>query len=305
MRDEWAVVGGHAPAHGVAAALQDCMRIMASIEQGHRDGFIENDGIRLHYVDWGEAKARPMVLLHGLGDCARSWDPFASELSADYRVIGLDLRGHGDSRWAAPGAYRLEQFVSDVEALVDQVGLTGMVLVGHSEGGQIAISYTTAHPAMVDTLIALDCGLDAPDPTGQGVSSPTWRRWEERFSLEEVVQHLREGQPGSAHDALALQALHLTNELPGGRWTWKGDPAALRPLLEADLWRDWRMLRCPVLLARGRQSRVLAHAAAVRMQEGAPRVRLAELEGGGHWFHLELPSTLEATVRWFLQAPPP
>ena len=59
-----------------------------------------------------------------------------------------------------------------------------------------------------------------------------------------------------------------------------------------------------MLVARGRESTVLSHDSAVRMREAVATSRLAELEGGGHWFHQEIPGDLEATVRWFLDSVP-
>ena len=76
------------------------------------------------------------------------------------------------------------------------------------------------------------------------------------------------------------------------------------PIEWPDIWDDWRSLKCPTLIVRGRQSSVLDHEAAVRMREAIPRVRLAELEGSGHWIHQEVPGAFETTVRWFLDSPP-
>ena len=271
----------------------------------HKDGFADVGGLRLHYVERGAPGAPPLVLLHGLQDCAGSWDRFAAALSADYRVIALDQRGHGDSEWAPPDSYQLSDFVSDVEALVEKMGLDAFVLLGHGAGGRTGTAYTARHPEKVEALVVVDGDLSETDDGSvrmgeRSASGPD----EELASLEAVVEHLRLRQPGSTDDALARQALRLTRELDGGRRAWKRDPAVVEASQQADLWAEWRRLRCPKLVARGRQSHVLAHEDAVKMREATNRVRLAELEGGGHWFHQELPGAFEATVRWFLQDPP-
>ena len=103
---------------------------------------------------------------------------------------------------------------------------------------------------------------------------------------------------------LAHQALHMTKETPGGGRVWKRDPKLLRAYAQPDLWAEWSQLACPTLIVRGRQSRLLTHEVAVKMRESIGRVRLAELEGGGHWFYQEVPGAFEATVRWFLEEPP-
>jgi len=56
---------------------------------GPADAHFDAGGIRLHYVDWGNAEARPMVLLHGLQDCARSWDFFARSMAPDFHIVGV------------------------------------------------------------------------------------------------------------------------------------------------------------------------------------------------------------------------
>ena len=93
-----------------------------------------------------------MLVLHGLGDCARSWDRLASGMGVEHRVIVPDLRGHGDSQWAPRGRYRLQDYVSDVAAVVDRLGLESIVIVGHAWGGSVAVAYAAAHPELVSAL---------------------------------------------------------------------------------------------------------------------------------------------------------
>ena len=92
--------------------------------------------------------------------------------------------------------------------------------------------------------------------------------------------------------------------MPGGRRAWKRDRTLLGAYERPDLWEEWRRIRWPTLIVRGRQSALLRHEVAVRMREAITRVRLAELDGGGHWFYQEFPGAFETTVRWFLQRPP-
>ena len=270
----------------------------------HRNGVIEADGLRLHYVEWGEPGARPMLVLHGLGDCARSWDRLASGMGVEHRVIVPDLRGHGDSQWAPRGRYRLQDYVSDVAAVVDRLGLESIVIVGHAWGGSVAVAYAAAHPELVSALAVVDSDIGAGGlerHKRHPVLADVPQEWE---SLEAVNAYLRGLQPGATDEALAHQARHLTAEGDRGKRSWKRDPSSLAAQEQRDLWDDLRRLRCPTLVTRGRQSEVMTHEMAVQMREALPKVRLAELEGGEHWFHQELPGAFEATVRWFLQSPP-
>ena len=271
---------------------------------GYRDGFIAVGGSRLRYVGWGSTDAPTMVLLHGVEDSALSWERLAAAMSDCYQVVALDQRGHGQSQWASPDRYRLGDFVSDLEALVEQLGLRGAVLLGHAEGGRHALSYASLHPDETTALIVIDADLEAANPPHKGKLSCEAVADGEWESLAAVIAHLRHLQPAATDDLLAHHAQCLTKELPDGRRAWNRDPALLGHYEGPDLWDRWRSLQCPTLIVRGRQSDVIGHEAAVRMREAIGRVRLAELDGGGHWFHREYPGALEATVRWFLDNPP-
>lgn len=105
---------------------------------------------RLH----GDAKAPPLVLLHALGEGASDWDAFAEELSARWRVIALDLPGHGSSH--RPATYSFEAMAEDVTAALDVLGLERTALVGHSMGGTVAYLIAQIHPERISALVIED-----------------------------------------------------------------------------------------------------------------------------------------------------
>ena len=266
-----------------------------------QDSWIEIDGLRLHYLEWGNADAQPMMLLHGLQDCARSWDFFAASLSSDYHVIALDHRGHGDSGRASSDRYGLQDYVSDIEALVERLELRKIVLIGHSAGGRNAFVYAAIHPELVESLVIVDIDPDAANLDSQEMFNRYMSESDEWDSLEAVVERLRSRQPNSTDEMLIHQATYMTSDLPGGRRAWKRDRTLLTAYERPDLWAEWSQISQPTLIIRGRQSNLLTHEVAVKMREAIPRARLAELEGGGHWFYQEIPDEFETTVRWFLE----
>ena len=271
-----------------------------------RAGFLENGGTRLSCAEWGDARRPPMLLLHGMRDCARSWDAFAESMSADFRVIALDSRGHGDSDRAPPGGYRFADHVSDVAAAVDRLDLRNPIIAGHSAGGRYAWSYAAANPERVRALIVVD--ID-PDPSNPQTARDFAQIADEPDAYPDIarfVARLRERQPYTDPETLVRQARFLSKPAPNGGVAWKADIRIVNEYERPDLWDSWRKIACPVLLVRGRQSRLLTHETAVRMREALPtaQVRLAELEGGGHWFHQDFPGAFEAAARWFLSALP-
>ncbi len=76
--------------------------------------------LRLHYVDWGNPSAPPLLLLHGGRDHCRNWDWVAAALRDQYHIIAPDLRGHGDSAWAASGHYVMANYIYDLAQLIHQ-----------------------------------------------------------------------------------------------------------------------------------------------------------------------------------------
>jgi pimeloyl-ACP methyl ester carboxylesterase len=75
------------------------------------DRFYESQGLRLHYVDWGNETAPPLILVHGGLDHCRNWDAIARNAAA-FPCHGPDLRGHGDSEWAKGSSYSLTDHVT-------------------------------------------------------------------------------------------------------------------------------------------------------------------------------------------------
>ena len=107
----------------------------------------------------GNPTAPPLVLLHGGAAHAHWWDHLAPLLAEQYHVVALDLRGHGDSSWVVPPAYEIEDYVGDLEEAFAALHLESPVLVGHSLGGFIALTYATRHAATLRGLIVVDMGF--------------------------------------------------------------------------------------------------------------------------------------------------
>jgi pimeloyl-ACP methyl ester carboxylesterase len=113
--------------------------------------FFDHDGVKIHYR-W-DGKGEPVLLIHGVGNALDSWDPVVEDMAPHFRILRLDLRGHGDSdRVPVKG---MHEFVGDVEALLDHVGLPETNLVGFSLGGLISQAFVLAHPERVRKLAIL------------------------------------------------------------------------------------------------------------------------------------------------------
>ena len=124
---------------------------------------MEVDGVRLHVRDRGPRDAPIVVMIHGTASHLQSWDDWAAGLEGSFRVVRLDLPGHGLSSPDPTGDYSDERTIALLAALMDQLGLAKASIIGSSLGGRIAWKFAAAHPDRTAKLV-----LVSPD----GFASP-------------------------------------------------------------------------------------------------------------------------------------
>jgi len=274
------------------------------------DKFIEINGLRLHYLESGNADAPAIICLHGLTNNAHDFDLIAPYLVARYRVIALDVRGRGDSQWGGPANYNIPTYVTDVDALLDKLGVPRVSLIGNSMGGRISLLYALEHPARVDRIVMNDIGPSIEAATTERINQHVAETPADFANLDEVVSYYAAdpsmaGLAGHAGPALADCARFTVRTAPNGRLIWKTDPAlrnstpgqtAIRQL---DLWPRLPELSAPLLIVRGGASDVLPVSMAQRICETAPDARLVDVAGVGHVPSLIEPAALAAIRAFF------
>ncbi|MGI4881247.1 MAG: alpha/beta fold hydrolase [Janthinobacterium lividum] len=274
--------------------------------------------LRLHYVDWGNPDAPPLLLVHGGRDHCRNWDWVAADLARDWHVIAPDLRGHGDSAWSPDGNYAMSAFVYDLAQLVHGKKLAPVTIVAHSLGGNISLRYTGLYPDKVAKLVAIE-GL-GPSPAALAERGPTQPEERLRGWIDEV-RGLSARMPkryASIDEACvrmmaentrlsAAQARHLTEhgvlQNEDGSFSWKFDNyiRAISPvdLAYADLQSLWGKITCPTLLVYGADSWASNPAVDGRLSAfNTARVEL--FERAGHWVQHDRTADFIACVRTFL-----
>src|SRR6516165_1138583 len=172
--------------------------------------------LALHYLDWGKAESPPIVCVHGYTGSADAFNALARRLQDRYRVLALDVRGHGESAWSEAGAYRYADQASDLAEFVKQLGLDKFVLIGTSMGGIIAMAYAAEHGT-------------------HRITQMVGARPDEFPTLEEAMAYRRAMSPilaaRSPEDQHEL-ALGVLRRGAGGKWGWKMDPAYIRQRVE-------------------------------------------------------------------------
>ena len=140
-------------------SLYDAARAMGIVfttEAVPTDREVHVNGIRLHYLDWGNEDKPPMLLLHGRTNSAHTWDFTSLAFHDSFHVMALNQRGHGDSDWSPDGNYSVDTHIPDIEAFVQALDIWSVHLIGHSMGGRNALVYASRHPERVRALVLVD-----------------------------------------------------------------------------------------------------------------------------------------------------
>src|SRR4030081_3707166 len=174
-----------------------------------RDRSIDANGLRLHFLEWGQSTARPIILLHGGALTAHTWDVVCLGLLPEFRCISPDLRGHGDSDWAADGDYSTDAYRRDLEALIDHLGIDRCVLIGNSLGGMTAMRYSAVRSAgqQPDALVLVDIGPEMREAGRQRLRNFTGGP-RELDSVEDFVDRAVEFNPLRRREVLRRSLLN-------------------------------------------------------------------------------------------------
>ena len=271
------------------------------------DKYLLVNGLRLHYLDWGEDGKQAMLLLHGFTTLAHAWDMFAPAFGDRYHVLALDQRGHGDSQWADDASYTTEDHLVDIAGFVDALKLDEFVLLGHSMGGRNAIMYTACFPEKVARLILIDSRPDN-DPKGSDALRQLLTAIPDEIgSVDELAPELKRLYPYLSPEMCLHLARHGLREMENGKFCPKYDLRMREQSARAgygvsDLWLLFELIPCPVLIVRGTESPILSAEVARRMCRTNPRARLVHIEGASHMVPQENPAAFEQAVRSFLES---
>ena len=229
------------------------------------DGSVRANGLRFHYLEWGQTNMPPLLMLHGLAQTCHMWDLAALSLCDRFRVIALDQRGHGDTDWAPDGRYSVDDHQGDLHAIVRKLRLKDLVIVGLSMGGRNAFVYAAEHPELLRGLVIVDAA-----PEHQRSGAERVRRFvegpDEFDSMDDFVARVHGYNPRRPLEQVRGSLRHNLKQLPSGKWTWKYDRAlrsadrftAPDPALTRRLWRCAERVQCPALVVRGAHSNVVS-----------------------------------------------
>jgi len=189
----------------------------------YTDEHVTVEGARVHCLAWGERGRRGIVFVHGGGANAHWWTHVAAPFAPDFRVIAVDLSGHGDSDHRAE--YDLEQWTREVLAAVDGSGIAGEpVIVGHSMGGFVTIATAALHSDRLAGVIVCDSPVTEPDPEVGAYLHEAFGKPHVYATVDEMVARYRTVPPQDHYldfvmDHVARQSIKPVE----GGYTWKFD----------------------------------------------------------------------------------
>jgi pimeloyl-ACP methyl ester carboxylesterase len=274
--------------------------------------------LRLHYADWGNPDAPPLLLVHGGRDHCRNWDWVAQALCKDWHIIAPDLRGHGDSAWSPDGNYDMAAFVYDLAQLIHQLDLSPVTIVAHSMGGNVSTRYAGLYPENVRKLVSIE-GL-GPSPAVQAERqaipfAERWRTWiadkrkaagrlPKRYpTIEDAYARMKAENAYLTDEQARHLTIHGVNRNEDGTWSWKFDnhlnvwPFHDIPMAENEAL--WRAITCPTLLLYGEKSFASNPEKDGRIAHFST-ARVVEYENAGHWLHHDQFDRFMADLRGFL-----
>jgi pimeloyl-ACP methyl ester carboxylesterase len=256
---------------------------------------VEHNGVRLASLDYG-GTGPSVLMLHGLAGHSGEWAEAAAMLRGDFRIVALDQRGHGRSE-REPGDVSRQAFVADVAAVVEELGLAPVVLMGQSMGGNTAFLAAAAHPELVKSVVVIEASPDGPAPELPDLIREWLDSWPVPFA------HIAQARAFFyAQDLSPLAWSAGLERREDGLWpTFATDVMVecIADVAARDYWSEWREIHCPVLIVRG--ERGYFDEEHVRDLAGLlPRGAAVTIRGAGHDVHLDAPERLADELRRFV-----
>ena len=242
------------------------------------------DGTEIPYAASGPPTGPAIVMLHGLSDSWRSFEPVFAALPTDVRAVAVSLRGHGDAGQPAAG-YDLTSLAADVVSLLEQLELDEVVLVGHSLGAAVALQVARQAPDRLHALVLI--GAFATPTEHPLVAELAAAVAELKDPVDRAF--IEEFQAGTVHgdvpDPYMLQVVAESAKVPARAWQ-----GALDGFIAADHLGAAAAVSVPTTLLWGDRDAYVPRADQNRLLALLPSARLEVYEDTGHAVHWEQPA---------------
>ena len=276
---------------------------MTKIDPNWTSHIADLDGVKIRYLDNG-GTGPVLVCLHGTSMTAHAWGHLAASLRDGYRVIAVDMRGHGASD-RPNSTYTIKELAEDIGKLAAQLDLKNITLVGSSVGNQVAVSFAAANPDRIAALILSDPSFFVAD--GEIVkylrSHHTRRRNYPTLAEAEAFARALPQRSGLSDDMHRLANQGDFREEADGTWSWAYDLPAITKLflnLSTDQSADVAAIKVPVLVLNADRSNVLSANQAEELAGKFPNATLEVVKNSNHTIWGDQPDYLAERARAFL-----
>ena len=250
--------------------------------------------VALSLAEYG-TQGPPLVLLHGIGSRGVSWWPVIDPFAAHARLIVPDLRGHGDSD-KPPSGYLPTDYAADLAGLLDALDLRRPMMLGHSLGGVVVLTWAVANPDRATRIVLEDVPL-----RGGTRATSLFDEWLSLASMtvDDAAAHYRRENPDWTDEDCGRRAESITSTAPAV-FTELRDRAAEDAVVDPIA--PLAALRSPVLLVRGdlETGSMVVPSDADRLAATLPNARVVRIPRGSHSIHRDQTAAFLAAVVPFL-----
>ena len=260
---------------------------------------------RVSMLCWGNSPSE-LVLIHGGGQNAHTWDTVA--LALDRPLVAVDLPGHGHSDWPQESSWLDASVMADDIALaIERFAPDARAVVGMSLGGATAIALAVRHPHLVRRLLLVDI---TPGVNGDKASDITaFLAGPETFAtFDEILERTKLFNPTRSEASLRRGVLHNSIQTADGSWAWRHQVG--RPTVDTGLhveradfhalWDSLEAIPVPVMLARGSLSPVVDDEDVAEFHRRRPDDTVVVVEDAGHSIQGDKPLELAAIIEEFV-----
>lgn len=250
--------------------------------------------MKLHYRELGEGK--PLIILHGLFGFSDNWQTHAKKLADYYRVILVDLRNHGHSPWSDEFSYDI--MAQDVIELCVQLGLSDVLLVGHSMGGKVAMRVAQMNEDLLEKLVVVDMGVKRYPLHHQhilaGIHSVQLENVNSRREAEEQLsQHIE----SDGVKQFLLKNLYWKEK---GQLAWRMNVEVLEREMDEILKEiPEKEVFTPTLFIKGELSNYVQEEDYPSIEKIFIDLEIVSIPDAGHWVHAEAPGPFLDTLLSF------
>lgn len=275
-----------------------------STPQVQRVSTVLSDGRTISALKWGGGEPR-LVLVHGSGQNAHTWDTVA--LALNVPLIAIDLPGHGHSSWRDDTTYSPQGMAEDLAVVIQQHAANAAAIVGMSLGGLTCLALASAHPNLVPHLVLVDITPGVTSKKAKAVLD--FINGPQSFaSFDELFARTKEHNPTRSESSLRRGILHNAKQIEDGSWQWRYDrrgqteTAGSAPGHEAPRSPMWDMISAwnkPLLMVRGGISPVVDDEDIAELHKRCAHVEVVVIDGAGHSVQGDRPVELANVLRRF------